>query len=113
MRSPWRSTGFQQSLEGGEVVSPSRRGSSNSRSSRWLTRLYFCTDLHGSEVCFRKFLHAGAAYRAQTIVMGGDCTGKMAVPFVADGAGYRCAWESGPKGIFEPGGPLEAAERLV
>jgi uncharacterized protein len=51
------------------------------------TRIFFCTDLHGSEICFRKFLHAGAAYEAGVVIMGGDCTGKMIVPMVQNGDG--------------------------
>ena len=47
-----------------------------------MTRLFFCTDLHGSEICFRKFLHAGDAYEAGVVIMGGDCTGKMIIPVV-------------------------------
>jgi Icc-related predicted phosphoesterase len=58
-----------------------------------MTRVFFCTDLHGSEVCFRKFLHAGGAYQANVVIMGGDCTGKMLVPVVSDGNGsYTCEW---------------------
>src|SRR6266567_2206582 len=58
-----------------------------------MTRVFFCTDLHGSEVCFRKFLHAGGAYKAKVVIMGGDCTGKMLVPVVSDGDGsYTCEW---------------------
>jgi uncharacterized protein len=58
-----------------------------------MTRLFFCTDLHGSEVCFRKFLHAGAVYEADVVIMGGDCTGKMIVPLVQNGRGtWRCDW---------------------
>jgi Icc-related predicted phosphoesterase len=58
-----------------------------------MTRLFFCTDLHGSEICFRKFLHAGGAYEAGVVIMGGDCTGKMIIPVVGNGSGhYRCEW---------------------
>jgi Icc-related predicted phosphoesterase len=58
-----------------------------------MKRLFFCTDLHGSDVCFRKFLHAGRAYKANVVIMGGDCTGKMIVPVVSDGnGGYTCEW---------------------
>jgi Icc-related predicted phosphoesterase len=58
-----------------------------------MIRLFFCTDLHGSDVCFRKFLHAGAAYQADVVIMGGDCTGKMLVPVVAEGDGaWSCEW---------------------
>jgi len=51
------------------------------------TRIFFATDLHGSERCFRKWLNAAAAYDAQVLILGGDLTGKMLVPLVADGAG--------------------------
>jgi Icc-related predicted phosphoesterase len=55
------------------------------------TRLFFATDLHGSEICFRKLLSAPRVYSAETIIMGGDCTGKMLIPIVATGGGD---WES-------------------
>jgi Icc-related predicted phosphoesterase len=45
--------------------------------------LFFATDIHGSETCFRKFLNAGLAYKAEVLIMGGDMTGKMLVPLVA------------------------------
>lgn len=58
-----------------------------------MTRLFFCTDLHGSEVCFRKFLSASKAYEADVVIMGGDCTGKMIVPVTHNGNGtYHCEW---------------------
>jgi Icc-related predicted phosphoesterase len=58
-----------------------------------MTRLFFCTDLHGSEICFRKFLHAGDAYEASVVLMGGDCTGKMIIPLVGNGHGsYEVEW---------------------
>lgn len=72
------------------------------------TRLYFCTDLHGSEVCFRKFLHAGSVYEAGVVIMGGDCTGKMIIPLVESGPDeYQCEWAgdtvrlSGPDALTE------------
>jgi Icc-related predicted phosphoesterase len=46
-------------------------------------RLFFVTDIHASEVCFRKFLNAARFYECDVIVMGGDMTGKMLVPIVA------------------------------
>jgi uncharacterized protein len=48
-------------------------------------RLYFATDIHGSETCWRKFLNAGKHYSADVIVLGGDMTGKALVPVVYDG----------------------------
>jgi hypothetical protein len=50
-------------------------------------RLYFATDVHGSETCWRKFLNAGAHYKADVLVLGGDMTGKALVPIIDDGGG--------------------------
>jgi hypothetical protein len=52
-------------------------------------RIFFATDVHGSEVCWRKFLNAGAFHKADVLVMGGDMTGKAMVPIVADNGGWR------------------------
>jgi len=42
--------------------------------------LYYASDVHGSERCWRKFLGAGRFYGVQALVMGGDLTGKAIVP---------------------------------
>ena len=52
-------------------------------------RIYFATDIHGSEVCWRKFLNAGRFYQADVLILGGDVTGKAVVPVVAAAGGYR------------------------
>lgn len=58
-----------------------------------MSRVFFCTDLHGSDICFRKFLHAGSAYKADVVIMGGDCTGKMLIPVVgSDEDGWAVEW---------------------
>jgi uncharacterized protein len=54
-------------------------------------KIYFATDIHGSEVCLRKFLNAGKFYGCDTIIMGGDITGKMIVPIVDRGQGLHTA----------------------
>jgi Icc-related predicted phosphoesterase len=48
-------------------------------------RVYFATDIHGSETCWRKFLNSGKHYEANVMVLGGDMTGKALVPIVRDG----------------------------
>jgi Icc-related predicted phosphoesterase len=40
------------------------------------TKIFFATDIHGSEMCFRKFLNAGAFYKPDVMVLGGDLAGK-------------------------------------
>ena len=46
-------------------------------------KIFFATDIHGSEVCWRKFLNAAAFYKADLVVLGGDVTGKAMVPITA------------------------------
>lgn len=43
-------------------------------------RIFFATDVHGSERCFRKFLAAARAYEADALILGGDIVGKGLVP---------------------------------
>jgi Icc-related predicted phosphoesterase len=50
-------------------------------------RLFFATDIHGSDTCWRKFLNSGKHYEADVIVLGGDMTGKALIPVVAAGDG--------------------------
>ena len=63
-----------------------------SEEKRW-TRLFFTTDLHGSDDCFRKLITAASMYKADVLVIGGDITGKMVVPIVRQPDGsYRCTF---------------------
>src|SRR5579864_400188 len=43
-------------------------------------RIFFATDIHGSERCFRKFLAAAKSYDADALILGGDIAGKGLVP---------------------------------
>jgi uncharacterized protein len=52
-------------------------------------RIFFATDIHGSEVCWRKFLNAGAFHKADVLIMGGDMTGKAMVPIVESNGGWE------------------------
>jgi Icc-related predicted phosphoesterase len=44
--------------------------------------IYVVADIHGSEVCWRKFLNAARFYGVDTIVVAGDVTGKALVPMI-------------------------------
>jgi uncharacterized protein len=46
-------------------------------------RIYFATDFHGSDVCFRKFLAAAKVYEADVLILGGDFAGKGLVPVLS------------------------------
>jgi Icc-related predicted phosphoesterase len=50
-------------------------------------RLFFATDLHGSQRAFRKFINAAKFYDVRVLIMGGDVLGKMIVPVVKDASG--------------------------
>jgi Icc-related predicted phosphoesterase len=52
-------------------------------------RLFFATDIHGSDLCWKKFVNAAKYLRCDVLVMGGDMTGKMLVPIIDRGrAGF-------------------------
>jgi Icc-related predicted phosphoesterase len=51
--------------------------------------IFFSTDLHGSEKCFLKFLNAAKFYGADSLVLGGDLTGKGFVPIIQVGGRWH------------------------
>lgn len=62
------------------------------RSRKKLTRLFFSTDVHGSERTFRKFVNAGKFYDVDVLVLGGDLSGKLLIPILDEGQGrYRAS----------------------
>src|SRR5512134_525939 len=54
------------------------------KSSKKATRLFFATDLHGSERTYRKFINAGKFYDVNVLVMGGDIQGKLLIPIIKE-----------------------------
>ena len=60
---------------------------SSKKKERAYRRIFFATDLHASEVVFRKFLGAVKFYDVDVLVMGGDVSGKTFIPVVEDGGG--------------------------
>jgi len=54
-------------------------------------RIYFCSDIHASRRCWKKFLASAKFYDADIIVVGGDITGKFIVPIVRQPKGYHTA----------------------
>jgi Icc-related predicted phosphoesterase len=57
--------------------------------------IFFATDLHGSNVCFKKFVNAGKFYGASVLILGGDVTGKMMVPIARQKDGSYLASSAG------------------
>ena len=77
------------------------------------TQLFFATDVHGSEKCFRKFLNAGAAYRPDVLVLGGDVGGKAIQAVERVGAGRYTTTFRGHRYDVEQGSELDGVERLI
>jgi Icc-related predicted phosphoesterase len=56
-------------------------------------RLYFTTDIHGSDICFRKFINSAKFYKAEVLILGGDITGKLIMPMIPAGSdNYTFTW---------------------
>lgn len=51
-------------------------------------RLFYATDVHGSERTFRKFINSAKFYKVDHLIMGGDIMGKFMVPIVDEGGGH-------------------------
>jgi len=49
---------------------------------RRFTRLFFVTDIHGSEETFSKFVRAKQIYGVDVLLLSGDLTGKLVIPIV-------------------------------
>jgi Icc-related predicted phosphoesterase len=58
------------------------------KKSKKMTRLFFATDIHGSERTYRKFINAGKFYDVNVIVMGGDIQGKLLIPIIKEANGH-------------------------
>lgn len=50
-------------------------------------RIFFATDIHGSDMCWKKFIAGAKFYKANALVLGGDMTGKAVVPMVRGARG--------------------------
>ena len=54
-----------------------------------MLEIFFATDLHGSELCWRKFLNAAKFYGVNVLICGGDMTGKAMIPIVQENGRYE------------------------
>ena len=76
-------------------------------------RLFFATDVHGSERCFRKFLNGGAVYGADAVILGGDIAGKAIQAIDELGGGrWRTTFRGRTHDIADPE-ELARVERMI
>jgi Icc-related predicted phosphoesterase len=72
-------------------------------------RVYFASDIHGSDKCWMKFLSAAKYYQADVLMIGGDITGKFIVPIIKQSDGTSTAEFLGVKRTVDS---TEGLERL-
>src|SRR5690242_15612024 len=78
-----------------------------------VTRLFYAGDVHGSRVCWKKFVNAAAHYPADVLVMGGDLTGKALVPIVREGDGSYSARVIGEERTARTAAELDEMQRAI
>jgi Icc-related predicted phosphoesterase len=72
-------------------------------------RIFFVTDIHGSNLCYRKFLNALKAYNVDVGILLGDLTGKVLIPLVEKTGG---GWETTLMGSYTEISTQEELEKL-
>jgi len=77
------------------------------------TRIFFTSDVHGSDVCFLKFLNAAKFYEANVLILGGDITGKMIVPLVEQGDGSAVGDFLGIREVVKTPEERQALEKRI
>ena len=78
-----------------------------------ITRLFYAGDIHGSRICWKKFVNAAAHYPADVLVMGGDLTGKTLVPIVREGDGSYRARVVGEQRIARTAEELDQMQQAI
>jgi uncharacterized protein len=53
------------------------------------TRVFYITDIHGSDTMFYKFVNAAPIYKAQILICGGDIAGKGITPIIQTDNSYN------------------------
>lgn len=83
------------------------------RQNQRITRVFYAGDVHGSRLCWKKFVNAAAHYPADALVMGGDLTGKALVPIVREGDGSYRARVIGEERIARSAEELDQMQEAI
>jgi Icc-related predicted phosphoesterase len=78
-----------------------------------LTRIFFTSDVHGSDVCFLKFLNSASFYKADILILGGDITGKMIVPIIQERDGTWTSEYLGDRRVLSTTPERETLEKSI
>ena len=76
-------------------------------------KIYFCADVHGSEIVFGKFLNAGKFYKTDVMMLSGDITGKMVVPIIRQKDGSYSSEFMGKKYNLKNEGEVRKIEESI
>jgi Icc-related predicted phosphoesterase len=77
-----------------------------------IKKIFFSTDIHGSEVCFKKFINAGKFYGVDVLILGGDITGKLMIAFIEQPDGNYKASYLGSENIVKRN-EVEKTEKML
>lgn len=62
---------------------------------------FYASDIHGSDMLWKKFINAASFYRAEVLIMGGDIAGKAVIPIVQRGSVYSAPGFAGERTFTE------------
>ena len=74
------------------------------------TKIFFVTDIHGSNSCYKKFLNSLKFYNVDVGILLGDLTGKVLVPLVEKAGG---GWETTLMGTHTECANQEELDKLI
>ena len=78
-----------------------------------MLKVFYATDLHGSEVCWRKLVNAGPFYGADVVICGGDMTGKAMIPIVDEGSRWRVTFQDLPYALDSEDQVREIEKKII
>ena len=72
---------------------------------------FYASDIHGSDMLWRKFINAAGFYGVEVLIMGGDIAGKAVVPIVRRNTSFYAPAVAGEQAFTED--QLPALERRI
>ena len=72
---------------------------------------FYASDIHGSDMLWRKFINAASFYGAEVLIMGGDIAGKAVIPIVHRGNSFYAPGFAGERAFTED--ELPVLERRI
>jgi Icc-related predicted phosphoesterase len=76
-------------------------------------KIFFTSDVHGSEKTFMKFLNSGKFYKADVQILGGDITGKVVIPIFTEANGkYQVHFQGGDYTLTEESEVLSMEKQI-